>query len=196
VLYDDNCGFCHGDFDVPPQLAPQKVLGARGCSIDGSIYGTSVFPGGVPEMQFLQGLLNPAEIAGISSYLNSRPVTGQERYLTACAGCHGQDGSGGRTGEDVRGEDAKETEKAIEHESEMRFLQCLPGSDIDSIGGYLETLSDDDHSASSSAALSGGAALLQGANVSGLPQCIPEPGPGLLAAAALAAIAVLRRSQR
>jgi mono/diheme cytochrome c family protein len=113
------------------------VLGARTCSINGSINGTSVFPGGVPAMQFLKGILSASQIQAISDYLNSGTVTGQQRYITACAGCHGADARGGRTGENVRGESAGDIREAIDDEREMRFLSCMPSSDIKAIGTYL-----------------------------------------------------------
>jgi len=148
ALYDANCGFCHADpwngpavDDSLPGL--KRVAGARSCNIAGSIYGTSVFPGGVPEMQFLQGSLTEAEIDMMAEYLNSRDASGEQRYVTTCAGCHGDDGSGGRTGEDVHGESAEETWEAIYDEEEMNYLACMPRSDIDAIAGFLAGRDDD-----------------------------------------------------
>jgi len=115
----------------------RNVAGARTCSIDGSINGTSVFPGGVPAMRFLKGLLSPEDIQAISDSLNSNPATGQQRYITACAGCHGADGRGGRVHENARGS-AGEILEAIDEERPMRFLGCLPASDIKEIGNYLK----------------------------------------------------------
>ena len=63
-------------------------------------------------MQFLQGLTE-AEIYAIAEYLNSEETSGEQRYVTTCAGCHGNNGAGGRTGEDVHGESAEETWEAI-----------------------------------------------------------------------------------
>jgi hypothetical protein len=113
------------------------VLGARTCSINGSINGTSVFPNGVPAMRYLQGVLSAAQIQAISNFLNTGTVTGQQRYITACAGCHGADARGGRTGEGVRGASAADTREAIGDERTMRFLNCLPSSDLNAIGSYL-----------------------------------------------------------
>jgi PKD repeat protein len=147
TLYDSNCGFCHGDpwagsavEDALPGL--RRVAGARSCNIAGSIFGTSVFPKGVPEMQFLQGLTE-AEIGEIAEYLNSLDTSGEQRYVTTCAGCHGEDGSGGRVGEDVHGDSADETWEAIYDEEEMNYLACMPSSDIDAIVGFLAGLDDD-----------------------------------------------------
>jgi mono/diheme cytochrome c family protein len=147
ALYDTNCGFCHGDpwdgaavEDALPGL--RRVGGARSCNIAGSIYGTSVFPNGVPEMQFLQGLTE-ADIDAIAEYLNSRDASGEQRYVATCAGCHGDNGSGGRTGEDVHGDSADEIWEAIYDEEEMAYLACMPRSDIDSIAGFLAGLDDD-----------------------------------------------------
>ena len=61
-----------------------------------------------------------------------------------CAGCHGLDAQGGRVDEEVLGEDAKDIRKAIRKEREMRFLRCLPGSDIRDIGSFLKNLEDDE----------------------------------------------------
>jgi len=147
ALYDANCLGCHGDpwaggavDDTLPGL--RRVAGARSCNIEGSIFGTSVFPNGVPEMQFLQGLTAP-DIDLLAEYLNLQDANGERRYVTTCAGCHGNDGSGGRTDEDVHGESASETWEAIEEESEMHYLACMPRSDIDLISDFLGGLDDD-----------------------------------------------------
>ncbi|MBI4463529.1 MAG: PKD domain-containing protein [Acidobacteria bacterium] len=149
TLYNTSCAGCHGDFDNPPLPVDsggpgRNALGARVCSIEGAIEGTAVFPNGVPAMQFLQGVFSEEQIQAISNFLNSRPVTGQQRYETTCAGCHGLDAQGGRVDEEVLGEDAKDIRKAIRKEREMRFLRCLPGSDIKEIGDFLKNLEDDD----------------------------------------------------
>ncbi|OFW25504.1 MAG: hypothetical protein A3H27_10655 [Acidobacteria bacterium RIFCSPLOWO2_02_FULL_59_13] len=149
TLYNTSCAGCHGDFDNPPLPLDsggpgRKALGARVCSIEGAIEGTAVFPNGVPAMQSLKGLLSHEQIQAMSDFLNSRPVTGQQRYETTCAGCHGLDAQGGRVDEEVLGEDAKDIRKAIRKEREMRFLRCLPGSDIRDIGSFLKNLEDDE----------------------------------------------------
>jgi len=141
ALYNANCVGCHGDpWDGPAVDAAlaglRRVAGARSCNISGSIFGSSVFPNGVPEMQFLQGLAQ-VDIEAMADYLNSRQTSGERRYVTTCAGCHGDTGSGGRTGENVIGESAGETREAIREEREMRYLACMPREDIDSIAAYL-----------------------------------------------------------
>jgi mono/diheme cytochrome c family protein/chitodextrinase len=151
ALYNANCLGCHGDpwagSAVDAALAGQRrVAGARSCNLTGSIFGTSVFPNGVPEMQFLQGLANE-EIDEIANYLNSQVTSGERRYITTCAGCHGNDGSGGRVGEDVYGDSAGETWEAIAEESEMNYMACMPRSDINDIVDFLKASSsgaDDD----------------------------------------------------
>ena len=148
TLYDAYCFGCHGDpwagpavDDTLPGL--RRVAGARSCNIAGSISGTSVFPEGVPEMRGLADLLTTADIEMMAEYLNSRDTSGEQRYVTTCAGCHGDDGSGGRTGEDVHGESAEETWEAIYDEEEMNYLACMPRSDIDAIAGFLAGRDDD-----------------------------------------------------
>jgi len=147
ALYEANCLACHGDpwsgpavDDSLPGL--RRVAGARSCNIEGSIFGTSVFPNGVPEMQYLQGL-RESEIALIAEYLNSSESSGEQRYITTCAGCHGDSGEGGRVGEDVHGDSAEETLEAIAEEEEMRYLACMPSSDIDAITDFLMGFDDD-----------------------------------------------------
>jgi len=142
--YNSYCASCHGDPWTEPAIDPalagaHRVAGARSCSIEASIFGTSVFPDGAPGMQFLQGLANSGsvDVEQIAEYLNSQTATGEQRYVAACAGCHGDDGEGGRTREGVVGESAHETHEAIREEGSMRFLACLPDSDIDSIAAYL-----------------------------------------------------------
>jgi PKD repeat protein len=142
ALYDAMCLGCHGDpwagAAVDTALAGlRRVAGARSCNIEGSIFGTSVFPNGVPEMQFLQGLTN-ADIDALAEHLNSQATSGERRYVTTCAGCHGDDGSGGRVRENVLSDSASETLEAIREESEMRYLSCMPRSDIDEITVFLK----------------------------------------------------------
>ena len=91
-------------------------------------------------MQFLQGQLSAADIQAISDSLNSNPATGQQRYITACAGCHGMDARGGRVGEGVVGASAGSILEAIQEERPMGYLGCLPASDIKDIGKYLKSL--------------------------------------------------------
>ncbi len=142
--YGSYCASCHGDPWAEPSVDPalvgaHRVAGARSCTIEASIFGTSVFPDGAPGMQFLQGLANDGSLDAVqlAEYLNSQSVTGEQRYVTACAGCHGDDGSGGRTREGVLGEDANDIHEAIREESTMRFLACLPDSDVDAIAEFL-----------------------------------------------------------
>jgi PKD repeat protein len=142
--YNNYCASCHGDPWVDPPVDPalagaHRVAGARACSIEASIFGTSVFPNGAPGMGFLQTLVSDGTIDAqqLADYLNSRSVSGEQRYVAACAGCHGDDGRGGRTRESVLGESAHETREAIREEHEMRFLACLPDADIDAITLYL-----------------------------------------------------------
>jgi len=143
TLYMSNCADCHGDpWDAPTADTTlpgmKRVPGARVCTIEGAIFGTDVFPGGVPDMvAFGNQGLTTAEIEAIAAFLNSRDVSGEQRYVTACAGCHGTGAGGGRVDENVRGEDAGDIREAIREESTMTFLSCLPSSDLDLMAAYL-----------------------------------------------------------
>ena len=149
TLYDAYCLGCHGEPWAGPAAADdmlpglRRVAGARACNIAGSIFGTSVFPDGVPEMRGLADIVTTADIETMAEYLNSQDTSGEQRYVTACAGCHGIDGSGGRTGEDVHGDSAGETLEAIFDEDEMNYLACMPRSDIDAIVDFLAGRDDD-----------------------------------------------------
>lgn len=138
-LYLNNCAFCHGDATTadPAPVSAIKVAGARSCSIQGAIYGTSVYPNGVPGMQFLQGMLNQDQLQQVADYLNSFAVSGQQRYTAACSGCHGLDGSGGAVNENVRGASAGEIMEAIHDERVMNFLSCLPADDLQQMAAFL-----------------------------------------------------------
>jgi len=144
-LYAANCANCHGDpwsgAAVDPSLPGLKrVAGARSCTITGAIFGTSVFPRGVPDMvAFGNQQLTTTQIDAIAGYLNSRPATGEQRYVSACAGCHGNDGRGGRVGEGVRGESANGITEAIREERSMQFLGCLSPSDIQQTATFLSS---------------------------------------------------------
>ena len=146
ALYSNNCAACHGDPWAGPAvdemlMGMRRLAGARECTITASIFGE----GAVPMMSYLDSL-SPAEITEIAAYLNSRDATGEQRYVTACAGCHGADGSGGSSNENVMGESAWETAMAIMEESEMQFLACLPESDLNAIGSFLTNADgDNDH---------------------------------------------------
>jgi len=142
-LYAANCADCHGDpwsgLAVDPSLPGRKrVAGARSCTIDGAIFGTSLFPAGVPDMvTFGNQLLTATEIGDIASYLNSRDATGEQRYVSTCAGCHGNDGRGGRDAGSVRGESANDITEAIREKHDMQFLDCLSSPDIQSMAAFL-----------------------------------------------------------
>lgn len=148
LLYNQNCGFCHGDPIVGPAVDAtlaglRRVTGSRVCTIEASIFGNHAgergdvrFPDGVPEMQFLQSL-SFDEMQQIADYLNTGQVSGERRYVSNCAGCHGNDGSGGFVGEDVRG-DGHETWHAISEESSMNYLGCLTGTDVDQLAAFLD----------------------------------------------------------
>ena len=81
--------------------------------------------------------LTAEQIDSIAVYLRSRPFTGEQLYVSDCAGCHGADGSGGRVDEDVRGEDAADILEAIQEEDEMAYLACVPSSDVGLMVSFL-----------------------------------------------------------
>ena len=143
ALYTANCEVCHGKPWGGPAADPalsgmKRVAGARACTIEGAIFGTSVFPNGVPAMvSFGNPGLTPAEIGQLADYLNGQPASGEQRYITACAGCHGNEGRGGRVDEGVLGDDAGGIREAIHDEREMMFLSCLPASDLELLAGFL-----------------------------------------------------------
>ena len=142
-LYSANCAGCHGDpwggSAVDPSLAGTKrVAGARSCTITGAIFGTNLFPQGVPDMvAFGNQQLTATQINAIAGYLDSRTPTGEQLYVSTCAGCHGNDGRGGRNGGSVRGETAKDITDAIRGKSAMQFLDCLSSSDIQLTASFL-----------------------------------------------------------
>lgn len=145
TLYALNCADCHGDpwggSAVDAALSGTKrVTGARSCTIRGAIFGTSVFPGGVRDMvTYGNQSLSTAAIDAIAGYLNSRDVTGERRYVTACAGCHGNDARGGRTGERVTGAGTNSIHEGIREERDMRYLDCLPDQDVSEVSAYLKS---------------------------------------------------------
>ncbi|MDH3491393.1 MAG: PKD domain-containing protein [Gammaproteobacteria bacterium] len=142
ALYNAWCLGCHGDFDQPNQASSIKVLGARSCSIDAAINGNPAaggdtpYPDGVPEMQFMQGVLSGPSVDAISAWMNESPVSAVQRYTTTCASCHGVDGSGGFVAGDIRGK-GNNVRQAILAEESMKFLSCLPEWEITAHGDFL-----------------------------------------------------------
>ena len=142
TLYNAWCLGCHGDFDQPNQASSIKVLGARSCSINAAIDGNpsasaiTPYPDGVPDMQFMQGMLSGANVDAISDWLNASLVSAMERYTSTCSGCHGADGSGGFVGTDIRGK-GNNLQQAILEEDSMQFLSCLPDWEVTALGDFL-----------------------------------------------------------
>jgi PKD repeat protein/cytochrome c553 len=141
ALYNGQCAGCHGDdpWGGPAVDATlggmRRVAGASACVIEASISGNSVFPGGVPEMSGLA--LTTEQIDAIAVYLHSRPASGEQLYVSDCAGCHGNDGRRGRVDEDVRGASAAGILEAIHEEEDMAYLACVPSSDIALMASFL-----------------------------------------------------------
>ena len=129
-LYSDNCAFCHGTFGQGG-IVGKSVVGSRECVIREAI---DHF---IPGMAYLS-FLSPAEVQAIAEHLNSGTVSDQQRYDVSCGGCHGPDGrKPNRVGEDVQGESFSEILDAIHEEDPMRYLKCLPASDIQQIANFL-----------------------------------------------------------
>lgn len=146
TLYTLNCADCHGDPWGGPAVDPalsgtKRVAGARSCTLRGAIFGTSVFPGGVRDMvTYGNQSLSATQIDAIAGYLNSRTVSGEQRYVTACAGCHGNDARGGRTGERVTGAGTGSIREGINEANAMRYPDCLPTEDVSQVSAYLKSL--------------------------------------------------------
>lgn len=142
-LYSANCAACHGDPWGGPAVdqslpGTKRVAGARSCTITGAIFGTNLFAQGVPDMvAFGNQQLTATQINAIAGYLDSRTLTGEQLYVSTCAGCHGNDGRGGRNGGSVRGESANDIAGAIRGKSAMQFLDCLSSSDIQLTATFL-----------------------------------------------------------
>jgi len=178
TLYMLNCADCHGDpwsgSAVDAALpGTKRVAGARSCTIRGAIFGTSVFPGGVRDMvTYGNQSLSTAAIDAIAGYLNSRDVTGEQRYVTACAGCHGNDARGGRTGERVTGAGTNSINEGIGEVRAMQYLDCMPDKDVSDVSAYLKTLQSSGGGSSGDDGGGGGGAvdlvLLLGAALLGL----------------------------
>jgi PKD repeat protein len=162
ALYSTHCADCHGDpwsgSAVDAALSGKhRVAGARECSIRGAINGTSVFPGGVREMvDYGNASLSSAAIDAIAGYLNSRNVTDEQRYVTTCAGCHGTDARGGRTGEGVVGAGAGGIKEAIGEVHAMRYLDCVTDSDATQVSAYLKSVGSGSGGGSSGGGEGGG----------------------------------------
>jgi PKD repeat protein len=169
-LYSSNCADCHGDpwtgSAVDAALSGHKrVTGARSCTITGAVFGTSLFPAGVPDMVSSGNqLLTATQIEAIAGYLESSTVSGEQRYVATCAGCHGNDGRGGRAGGNVRGASTNDIAEAIREKQAMQFLSCVPTSDIQAMSSFLKAGS----TSGSSDGGGGGGGTTDGALVLGL----------------------------
>jgi PKD repeat protein len=188
TLYALNCADCHGDPWGGPAVdaalaGTKRVTGARSCTISGAIFGTSVFPGGVHDMvTYGNQSLSTTAIDAIAGYLNSHQVTGEQRYVTACAGCHGNDALGGRTGERVSGAGAGSINEGIDEVRAMRYLGCMPQDDVSQVSTYLKSLPSSGDGSSDGDGGGGGAvdlALLLGAALLGFVRVAFRASPRL-----------------
>ena len=103
--------------------------------------------------------LSAGEIAAVADFLNLREATGEQRYVAACAVCHGNDARGGRASAGVRGEDAGNIREAIREERDMHYLSCVPATDVDRIGTYLDGIASSNPSADGDSDGGGGGAI-------------------------------------
>ncbi len=72
---------------------------------------------------------------------------GAALYAEFCAACHGVDGNGGSSSEDVRGESASEIREAIREKESMQFLDFLTFQELQKIALFLgRRMHDDDSS--------------------------------------------------
>ncbi len=125
-LYDTNCGSCHG-------------FGANSTKAGADLTRINNGIANEPSMNFLSSL-PAADIQSIADYLTSLapPTSGSGLYATYCGSCHGADGSGGTSGEDVRGDSASDISEAIQDESEMQYLSFLTSQEIQLISDFLD----------------------------------------------------------
>jgi PKD repeat protein len=187
TLYALNCADCHGDPWSGPAVdaalsGTKRVTGARSCTINGAIFGTSVFPGGVHDMvTYGNQSLSTTAIDAIAGYLNSRDVSGEQRYVTACAGCHGNDARGGRTGERVTGAGSNSIHEGIREVRAMQYLNCMTDGDVSAVSAYLKSLQSSGDGSSGGDGGSGGGAvdimLLLGAALLGLVRVLRRTQP-------------------
>ena len=130
-LYGTNCASCHGAGDNSAKA------GATVSRINSSISNVS-------SMSYLGSLLTATDIQAIANFLatSAPPTTPQGKYVSYCGSCHGADGRGGSSGEDVRGDSSSNISSAIREEKTMRSLNFLTRSDISDIASYLQTLKE------------------------------------------------------
>ena len=125
VLYETNCGGCHGPGSNSTKAGASVIRIDNGIANVGSMNGLSS--------------LSAADIQAIADFLatTSAPTTPQGLYAANCAACHGADGSGGSSGENVRGDSASKISSAIRKEREMQYLGFLSSNEIQEIANYL-----------------------------------------------------------
>ena len=90
-------------------------------------------------MNFLAGVLSATDIQAIADFLATAapPTTPEGLYAAHCASCHGADGSGGTSGENVIGDSASKIRDAIDEEREMLSLSFLTDSEVQLISDFL-----------------------------------------------------------
>jgi len=131
VLYDINCAGCHG-------------LGSNSAKAGATVARINSGIANVSSMNFFSNTLTAADIQAIADFLaiTVPPETPKAKYEAYCGSCHGMDGKGGSSGQNVIGDDAGDIKNAIDDENEMNFLNFLSDSDIEDIADYLQELKD------------------------------------------------------
>lgn len=133
-LFLAHCSGCHG-LEGTGGVVGRPIRGARICSMWKAIHSF------ILGMEHLE-ILTPQQLFQISEYLNSFQISGEDRYIATCLGCHGKRGEGGRVARNVQGEDTSDIIDAIFDEDAMAYLTCLSPGDVQQIAGYLDQFDD------------------------------------------------------
>ena len=139
------CG--DGSLDPGEQCDDGNNRGGDGCSATCTVEPEPLCGDGIldPNEQCDDGNNMGGDGCSATCTVEAPPMDGAGLYATWCGFCHGDDGSGGSSREDVRGESAQEIVEAIFEEREMRFLAVLlSDQEIRLIADFLRRQDDDD----------------------------------------------------
>lgn len=125
-IWTNSCAACHGD--------PSSKAGATVSRINAGIANDAV-----TGMGFLANTLSANDIQLVADYLATiaPPTTPSGLYAAYCASCHGVDGSGGISNENVIGASANSISSAIVEEPEMQSLSFLTSTELQLISDFL-----------------------------------------------------------